>query len=88
MCELCSDGIQDNEQNENVHLWWTLSGIQRTKVLCTKQRLEFLPRRLCNLLDLAVGFPTVEDHADGVVLDRLTFARTEFDEVGRRELVR
>ena len=41
-----------------------------------------------DLLDLVVGAPAVEDHADSIVLDRLTFARTEFDEVGSGELGR
>lgn len=39
-----------------------------------------------DLLNLAVGLPTVKNHADSVVLDRLTFACTEFDEVGGGEL--
>ena len=49
--------------------------------------LQFLPSGVGNLFDFAVGFPTIEHHADGVVLDRLTFTRTEFDKVGSCELV-
>ena len=41
-----------------------------------------------DLLDLVVGFPTVEHHANGVILDGLTFAGTELDEVGSGELGR
>ena len=29
-----------------------------------------------------VSAPAVEDHADSIVLDRLTFTSTEFDEIG------
>ena len=49
--------------------------------------LQFLPCRFGYLLNFTVGLPTIEHHADGVVLDGLTFARTEFDKVGSRELV-
>ena len=52
------------------------------------RRLQFTILGFGDLLDLIVGFPTVEHHADSVVLDRLTFARTKFDEVGSGELGR
>ena len=50
--------------------------------------LQLLVLGFGDLLDLVVGAPAVEDHADSIVLDRLTFARTEFDEVGSGELGR
>ena len=46
------------------------------------------PSRFINFGNLIVGLPTVENHADSVVLDRLPFAHTEFDEVGSGELGR
>ena len=50
--------------------------------------LQLLVLSFGDLLDLVVGAPAVEDHADSIVLDRLTFAGTEFDEVGSGELSR
>ena len=44
-------------------------------------KLEFLPSWFRNFLDFAVTTPSVENHADGCRLDRLTFASTELDEI-------
>lgn len=49
--------------------------------------LQLLVLGFGDLLDFAVGFPTVENHTDSIVLNRLTFTRTKFDEVGSCELV-
>ena len=49
-------------------------------------RLEFAELGFADLLDLVVGAPAVEDHADSIVLDRLTFTSTEFDEIGCTKL--
>ena len=50
--------------------------------------LQLLVLGFGDLLDLVIGAPAVENHANGIVLDRLTFACTEFDEVGSGELGR
>ena len=48
--------------------------------------LQLLVLSFADLLDLVVGAPAVEDHADSIVLDRLTFTRTKFDEIGSTKL--
>ena len=55
-------------------------------ITSTEQKLEFLPLGVGEFFDLVVGAPAVEDHADSIVLDRLTFAGTEFDEIGCTKL--
>ena len=57
-------------------------------ITSSKQKLEFLPLGVGEFFDLAVTAPTVENHADSIILDGLTFARTEFDEVSCGELGR
>ena len=49
-------------------------------------RLEFAELGFTDLLDLVVGAPAVENHADSIVLDRLTFTGTEFDKIGSAKL--
>ena len=51
-------------------------------------KLQLLPLGVANLLYLAVTTPAVENHADCRTFDRLTFASTEFDEIGSTELGR
>ena len=55
-------------------------------ITSSKQKLEFLPLGVGEFFDLAVTAPAVEDHADSIVLDRLTLTRTEFDEIGSTKL--
>ena len=48
--------------------------------------LQLLVLGFGDLLDLVVGAPAVEDHADSIVLDRLTFSGTKLDKVGSTKL--
>ena len=50
------------------------------------KRLELAPGRFGDLFDFAVGFPTIEYHADRRTFDRLTFTRTQFYKVCRCKL--
>ena len=55
---------------------------KRDEHCCSPLGLEFAEFGFADLLDLVVRAPAVEDHADSIVLDRLTFTSTEFDEIG------